>query len=242
MSEDKKCAADNTKIAGEKTISDWKKLRENLLPDKEFNEEDWEKAFDDYFIQRLETRYFRPIQELDKIKENTGEGFSIVTIYCSLIEFLQSMREGKIYKYAEKDEKIEDPYYSDAGDMFKRFLITQKPIEKWIKSGKNDCNKYAQDFYKNVRCALIHEARTKGNWKILVSTKHEKEYSNLPIDFGNTKIFRDKLCGAFNEYLANYRREILNKSRQNLRIAFIIKFDNLADLPIDGKLITQSGS
>lgn len=242
MSDGKKCAADDTRIAGEKTISDWKKLREKLLPATEFKEDAWKEAFDQYFMQRLETRYFRPIRALEAIEENAGEGFSIVTLYCSLIEFLQSTREGKIYKHAEKNEKIENPYYSHAGDMFQRFLIKQKPFKKWIESTKNNCNKCAQDFYSNVRCALIHEARTKEKWKILISTKHEKEYSDLPIDFGNKKIFRDKIGEAFNKYLENYKREILNKSRQNLRRAFIIKFDDLADLPIDGKLITQSGS
>tara|TARA_R110002012_G_scaffold114760_4_gene261597 strand:- start:397 stop:1125 length:729 start_codon:yes stop_codon:yes gene_type:complete len=242
MSDGEKCAADNTKIAGKKTILNWKEHREKLLPTVDFSKEAWEEAFTDYFMQRLETRYFAPIEALEAIKENAGEGFSIVTLYCSLIEFLQSVREGKIYKHAEINENLESPYYSEAGDMFKRFLIKQTPFKKWIKSGENDCNKCAHDFYKNVRCALIHEARTKENWKILVSEKHENEYRNLPIDFQNMKIFRDKLSEEFTKYLEIYKREILKRSRQNLRKAFIIKFDDLADLPFDRKLITQSGS
>ena len=76
-----------TFIAGRKTVSDWLLMKKELTDFK--NDIIWEKAYDDYFLTRLKDRYLTPI---DSIKENggyTGEGFSIMTIICSLIEFLE---------------------------------------------------------------------------------------------------------------------------------------------------------
>ena len=226
MTDGKKCAADDTRIAGEKTISDWKKLRENLLPDKEFKEEDWEKAFDGYFMKRLETRYFRPIRALEAIEENAGEGFSIVALYCSLIEFLQATREGKIYN---RQKNLSEYEYDHSGPVFKDFLTKNIPFKNSINEDQADL------FYKGVRNGLLHEARTKGQWKILLSRHHFEQYRGKSIDCDQEIVFRDKLGSDFYDYLKSYRTEILGTTAESkkIRSAFIRKFNNLCDLPIE---------
>jgi hypothetical protein len=50
----------------------------------------WESAFTDYFHPRLWHRYLKPIKTLQSSGSTAGEGFSIVAIQCSLIEYLES--------------------------------------------------------------------------------------------------------------------------------------------------------
>jgi hypothetical protein len=91
-----------TRIAGEKTVSDWQELRGKLVD--EGDAETWKKAFEDFFYERLNTRYFAPIRALENMEDKNGEGFSIVVIQCSLIEFLASTIEGKTFRLRKKDE------------------------------------------------------------------------------------------------------------------------------------------
>ncbi|WP_147252978.1 hypothetical protein [Thalassospira profundimaris] len=236
MSEDKKCAADNTKIAGTKKISDWKKLREKLLPITEFNEDAWKEAFDQYFMQRLETRYFKPIRAISALEHDNGEGFSIVALYCSLIEFLRATQEGKQFIYGEKESQT---VYSKSKEMFIRFLEKNEPFKSYT-SQKNS----AKNFYKYVRCGLLHEARTKGNWRILLSRKHLDRYKNKSIDCDAKIVFRDRLEQDFYQFLSDYRMTLIDKDKKNnkTRIAFIRKMNMLCDLPAKDPIDTHSES
>jgi len=62
--------------------------------------------------------------------------------------------------------------YNDPGKIFKRFLRTAPIFEDifWRKNHRGRISPNLpldfKDFYENVRCGLIHEARAKGNWHI----------------------------------------------------------------------------
>ena len=76
-------------IAGSRTAKDWNAFRAKLTllgADPAL----WHKAFDDYFYERLSLRYLEPIKVLQDNGTYQGEGFSIVAIQCTLIEFLES--------------------------------------------------------------------------------------------------------------------------------------------------------
>lgn len=236
MSDGEKCAADNTKIAGKKTILNWKEHREKLLPTVDFSKEAWEEAFTDYFMQRLETRYFEPIRAISALENDNGEGFSIVALYCSLIEFLQATQEGKQFIHG----KIETPtVYSKSKEMFIKFLINNEPFKSYTSQGNS-----AKNFYKNVRCGLLHEARTRGNWRILLSRKHLDKYKNKSIDCDEEIVFRDRLEQDFYKFLSDYRMKLVDRDGKNneTRNAFIRKMDMLCDLPVEDPIDTQSGS
>ena len=153
------------KIADQHTVADWKAMKTRLDPG---NPDNWEDAFNLFFRKRIETRYFSPIKQLIKEDKKAGEGFAIVALQCSLIEFLASTRTGQKYKHCpqiEKKKNIEcGPHeYCHSSKLFIDFLYNQKPFKAYFKSkGKADY------FYENVRCALLHEARTTGGWKIRV--------------------------------------------------------------------------
>lgn len=66
----------DTRIAGDKTAGDWSAARRRLSRSK--NPQLWAGAFDDFFMARLNSRYFEPVRALEKMPEKAGEGFAIV--------------------------------------------------------------------------------------------------------------------------------------------------------------------
>jgi len=204
---------DTTKIAGTKTVADWKALCAQL--DAAPSEELWNQAFDDFYRARLETRYFAPIKILEKNPAQRGEGFAIVAILCSLVEFLESTVQGKTYRYRRRgDPPLTVHEYDKSGEIFENFLATRGPLSKAF-----DRN-LAKDFYTNVRCGLLHEARTKGSWLI----RRGKETGSM-IDPTKKIIHRKSLQKGFEDFLASYRTSLLTD--QTLQDAFRRKMDSL---------------
>ena len=78
----------NTKvrIAGTKTVGDWQQLRRALVPG--CDQSLWRTAFRTFFESRISSRYLKPIALLQEARTFGGEGFSILAIHCSLVEFL----------------------------------------------------------------------------------------------------------------------------------------------------------
>jgi len=207
---------DNTRIAGQKTVANWKAMRARLDGCKEAKV--WKEAFNDYFEARLDSRYFMPIEALQTVQKYDGEGFAIVTIHCSLIEFLASTVEGLTYRHVPDDSKKEELgefEYSSSSQLFVRFLRQQNPFKDMFSS-----NNKANDFYANVRCGLLHEARTKGGWRIRAD-------GEVAIDTNRKVIDRNKLQDAFRQFIESYGKQITHDAK--LQPAFIRKFDALCE-------------
>src|SRR5689334_22730691 len=101
---------DETRIAGLRKVKDWKISKHELLNNQKSSGL-WEKVFDQFLHNRIRTRYFYPISAISKLPEKHGKGFSIVAIYCSLIEFFETLKKGYIFKH---------PYYlNSAGQIVK---------------------------------------------------------------------------------------------------------------------------
>ncbi len=204
----------DTRIAGQKTVADWTDFKTRLSRCKDTTL--WTQAFNDYFKARLESRYFKPIRALKLINKNDGEGFAIVTLHCSLIEFLAATLEGKNYRYVKRGDPEHGPFeYSKSKEMFQNFLTSQVPFNQMFKHS-ND----AESFYTDVRCGLLHEARTKGDWLILADCEEAKA-----IDTHAKVIYRNKMQAAFDEFIQDYGERL--KTCTELQEAFIRKFDDL---------------
>lgn len=95
---------EKTYIAGGLTVEDWESQKKILTvggsPDP------WANAFENFFLQRLRLRYFRPIQFIQKNGDWQGEGFSMVSLQCALIEFLAATRKGMNYRYLNRGEVL----------------------------------------------------------------------------------------------------------------------------------------
>ena len=206
--------ADNTLIAGSKSCGDWRAFRATLVPGG--NPAQWEAAFEDYFRARIRLRYLEPIRVLQDNDTMQGEGFLIVAIHCTLIEFLESTMQGKNYRYVPRGQKPGPSEYSKSRRVFVDFLSKRQPFAKAFDEP------LAQDFYENVRCGLLHEARTKNRWRI-----KKKDPTGAIVDANQRILFRDNFHDALLRFIEWYKGSLT--SNRALQEAFLRKFDSLCD-------------
>lgn len=204
---------DTTIIAGSKTCGDWRTFRDKLVPGGDA--ELWAAAFRDYFQTRITLRYLRPISMLQEYDSMQGEGFSIVAIHCTLVEFLESTMQGINYRYLRKGEKLGSFEYNQSSLLFVNFLSKRQPFAKEFDEP------LAQDFYTNVRCGLLHEARTKTGWLIRAQS------SGAIVDPKGRILFRNNFHDALLEFIRWYEGVLV--SDRTIQEAFLRKFDSLCD-------------
>jgi gamma-glutamylcyclotransferase (GGCT)/AIG2-like uncharacterized protein YtfP len=213
---------DETWIAPGYKAQDWKKDRIELINDinRDCPSLDlWEKAFN-HFYGRIESRFLNPIRWILEKGENIGEGFSIVALQCILIEFLQSFYKGLIY--TTKEEKDLKPFeYNSSRNLFRGFLLKHPPFSDYF-TKKSEAN----GFYDNIRCGLLHEARTKKTWLIRIDSTRSKKI--IVCDNKNMVVYRDAFYDAIKVFINAYKVEFL--ASKDLKINFIIKFDDLVDI------------
>lgn len=205
---------ESTFIAGKLKVADWEARKAELSGENPTST--WKDTFKDFFVQRLEQRYLKPIRILQCCGSLEGEGFSILAIQCSLIEFLASTRQGLNYQHgAEKNNK--DHKYGDSQDMFVSFLRKLAPFSQTF-----TCKKYAKYFYVNIRCGILHEAATKNGWRI--KANHPKK--DAVADVGKCIVYRNNFQKAIEQYVEAYGRELA--ANKELQDAFIRKYDHIA--------------
>lgn len=94
---------------------------------------------------RFEQRYLTPIQ----IDPRRKHGFTMMAVSCLMIEALESFFRG----WGDTRGKSERAFvgFFKRWDEFSRF----RPV--------------AGDFYRHVRCGILHQAETTGGWRIVRS-------------------------------------------------------------------------
>jgi hypothetical protein len=203
-----------TYLSPSKTKADWVAVRKKL--DTKAPPSLWREVVDSFFHDRVDSRYLQPIERIQKAGALQGEGFSILTIQCALIEFLESTMQGIAYRYLRRGERLGLNEYSKSGAIFRSFLTTRLPFSDAF------THAIAGDFYVGVRCGLLHEAQTKNGWNI-----HARAFPRSKlIDAGNKIVFRDNFQVALRDLIKTYENAVLHNDV--LRAAFIRKFDRLA--------------
>jgi hypothetical protein len=197
-------------IAGRKRASHWRAFEHALIPGG--NAAPWKKAFKTYFQARLSYRYLKPITALQQDGTMAGEGFSIVAIQCSLIEFLESTLQGKTYVRGHVANPLHE--YAKSGAIFEAFLVTRPPFNREFGPV------LAHDFYESVRCGVLHEARTKNGWTISAKSKN-----GIIVEPKLKILYRDNFQAALLDFVEWYKREL--PTRRDLQEAFLRKFDSL---------------
>lgn len=202
--------AETVKIARHKTVKDWFERAAELEANP--TEKLWQRTYVEFFEARLDSRYFDPIEKISSGPQLDGEGFAIVAIYCTLIEFLEATYQGKEFiSRAPESETV----YGFSGPMFKKFLRNRPPFNEIFIN-----EDLAKDFYDGVRNGLLHEARTKDNWRIRTDRK-----AKVSIDSANKIIYRNLLKRDFKDYLKWYEAELISKVE--VQKAFKQKFSSL---------------
>lgn len=200
----------NTLISRCKTVGDWLTVQPTLHV---ADADKWREIVNDYFVDRLRSRYLEPIGVLQTNGILAGEGFSIVAIQCSLIEFLESTAQGKNYR-PRRGRQLGQYEYSESGDVFIDFLSTRQPFSATFDRAT------AHDFYINVRCGILHEARTKNDWTILANSSN-----NFVADVPQKIVYRNDFQRALSDYIKWYSEEI--PTNRSLQDAFVRKYDHL---------------
>lgn len=205
----------DTMIAGRRTIKDWEKLKIVLA---DFgNLPAWTIAYQDYFLTRLTDRYLDPIETIKNNGEYRGEGFSIMTIICSLIEFLETTYLGLSYKYA-KTATLSKYEYNNSIKIFISFLSQRNPFRLYFDKT------LAEEFYKNIRCGLLHEARTKGKWTIWGMAGSNKLVERKTHE---VIVYRDNFYEGLKTFITAYKNDLLQSFER--KEAFIRKFNSLCE-------------
>lgn len=218
---------DNNDLGGF-TIAEWKSKRE-ILKDQDEYSNDWEMAIS-WFKQRLNRRYFQPMEDISS--KITGVGFTIVSIQCILIEHMASMRQGKIHDQSVDAKNPVPSYnYKLSSTHFKDFLEKSTLFSEYFSKQNGNIQIFnSSDFYTNVRCALLHEACTKNDWRIntLSCGYPNAEKKILKEANGIKRIFRDVLGEELKLYINEYCNEL--KTDKKLRLYFARKMDSLCEI------------
>jgi hypothetical protein len=176
----------------------------------------WTSIADVVLRGRLNRLYFDPIHQLTREPgtPGRGEGFSILTIQCSVLEFLAALRKGWSFKHGHRGEG-KDNYYGNSKSLYVSFLIEQHPFARSFTT-----HTLANEFYTDVRCGLVHEGQTKNGWRIWRGTA-----SSPLVDFEKKAIYRDVMQREIETYLQRYCIELQGSAE--LQQAFVRKFDHL---------------
>ncbi len=205
-------------------------------------DEIWEEAIQ-IFNNRLRKKFFSPIQIIINDRSKNGEGFAIMTVQCAIIETLAAFRKGMIFNHNNRNGNPAYEYKSSR-KIFTEFLLSASIFKDHFWSlditgamvPNNPFNSI--DFYSDVRCALMHEARTKNNWHINLSPKKtdsKNESKFIVTKNGKIKIYRTLLHYRLLNYFMEYQNELRqnNQDGEILRKYFARKMDSLFEVVPD---------
>ncbi len=193
---------------------DWPTTKAMIDADR--SPEAWTSAADAILRGRLNRLYFDPIHRLTRKQgePGQGEGFAILTIQCSVLEFLAALRKGWSFKHGHKLQGAGN-YYGNSKLLYTTFLREEAPFATSFTTAER-----ANDFYTDIRCGLVHEGQTKNSWRIW-----RGKPSDPLIDFDRKAIHRDVMQRCIEAYLDRYCGELALSA--DLQQAFIRKFDHL---------------
>lgn len=207
-------------IAGKLTIKDWIDLvgniEENEVTIDYDSNEKWSLAFY-FFEERIRTRYLNPIEAILKMDDNLGEGFAVVNLQCSLIEMIECFINGLIFNYPNFIKPSGAIYNKGSKSVFESFFKERKPFCGLDIDGL--------DFYKSVRCGLLHETQTKNGWIIRAE--------GIDKSIENKIIFRNNFQRELEDLIIDYKSSIVEGKKLNniesieLRKNFISKFNHI---------------
>ena len=121
-------------------------------------------AIANFLKQRFTERYLAPVLDVDTDKKS---GFTMMAVACLMIEALESFRQG----WLDTRRRSQNAFCS--------FFAHWPEFDVF--------RPHAKDFYKHVRCGILHQAETKawlirrkgdlwdGNYKIINATKFLKQ-------------------------------------------------------------------
>ncbi|MER3146618.1 hypothetical protein [Salmonella enterica] len=205
-----------TKIAGERTISEWIALSTKLKSNP--TEEDWKHAVQ-FFDDRINERYLEPVERIrgDGTTNNLkGAGFAICTLLCALVENLETFYRGINFKV--NPQGMYEYGNGCSRTLFTDFLKSKSPFDEYF----GNETALANSFYSGVRCSLLHDASTCDGWVINI-----REHKTVLVNKKRKTLNRSLFMSDIMEYIKNYKASLLQPGNKELKDAFIRKFDGI---------------
>jgi hypothetical protein len=156
---------------------------------------------------RHKERFFRPIKLMMEADGNgQGYGFSIMALCSLLVETLESYWQGLPSTYERELQELERRHapvecrvpkneWKHGRVIFQSFFKRNDSVFKAVDG---------DEFYRNIRNGLLHQAQTKGGWKINKSQPSTWDTANKSV---NRDRFARCLKQAFESYLAQLKKE-----------------------------------
>ena len=224
----------DTRIAGDHTVNSWLDLRMEILT-KPSDQSLWKSAYE-MFYERISRRFLGPMEKILAGDNREGEVFAVCVIQCILIEFLEAFYLGKVYSLPKTPEEVENRVkrhgisevelenlcqpneYKSSASLFESFLTTHKPFKQFFD------DKTAGEFYKTVRCGLLHEAATKDKSKI----RGDSDKGIAKDTDDGLIVYRSALSKGIQEYLESYKAELM--ASDELKKGFLRKMDDVCQI------------
>ncbi len=170
-------------------------------------EEGWQVAIT-IFQDRIRGRFLDPITKIDKLP---FAGFAVLALDCLLIETLQQFREG-----------LDQTPYGKGAKYFAKSL-------KFPPLDQHFCESVAEDFYRKVRCGILHQGEVKGAW--LVRTTHDLPAISQSPDGSVWIVQRRKFHACVVEAFDRYVSELRCPGSEVPRKHFKMKMNHICGLP-----------
>lgn len=154
---------------------------------------------------RYEERFFEPIRYLRNAGNLQGYGIAMMSLCSLLVESIQCLRDGlpstnggELKRLAAltppKKYDVPSAEWKNGETAFKDFFADYSALFPDIDG---------EEFYRNVRNGLLHQAQTKNGWIIRVDQVKLFDPARKII---NRNFFVTSLENAFKEYLDELRR------------------------------------
>lgn len=139
----------------------------------------------EFLYQRLYERYLKPFEfEDSKYRKDYKSGFSIMANCCLLIETLESFKKG--WENSDKKSNLAFNYFLKSEPNF------------------NEFSKISNEFYKNVRCGILHQGETTAGYRI---NRSETVLYNPETKTINAVLFAKQMKVS----LQNYKKVLIEK-------------------------------
>jgi hypothetical protein len=213
---------DNIEIAKDFTVGDWKNLREKLF--EHDNYDAWTTA-KNAFKNRINARFFDPIEKIKEGGLKTGEGFSITLIASILLETFAAFELGRLY--SSKSTEIGPHQYSGSQILINDFF--KKEFFKGLISSKAK-----EKYFSFIRCPLVHEAKTDYR-AIIIANDGVKNIKPMEFFFkvegkDEFRLNRDLFVDVLKNFFEDYLKRLMEPSNIHLRNSFIMKFDEISGI------------
>jgi hypothetical protein len=148
----------------------------------------------DFVRQRFTERYVVPM----RVEIERKNGFTIMAISCLMIEALESFYQG----WADSNRKSQLAF-CNFFDRNNNFSFMQG---------------YSEEFYKSVRCGILHQGETTNGWHI----RRQGPIFTVKTKTINAKLFHDRVAESLDGYCnllknSEWNDEAWKKLRQKMK-------------------------